>query len=581
MDRPSADPMQERILVLAPPGKDALAVADILERVGLTPTRCGDLRHLCAELDRGAGAVLATEDALGEGRAFLEWLERQPPWSDLPILITAGPGSRSAKAAQKFSIGARLGNAILLDRPLRSATLITAIRSALRARRRQYQVRDHLKERELAAAALKRLNETLEQRVEERTHALAEAHARLLAESEQRKTIEAHLRHAQKMEAIGQLTGGVAHDFNNLLTVVLGNLEFIGMVHDDERTQKMLRTAIRAAGRGAQLTQQLLAFARKQHLEPKPISVNDVVTGMGGLLARTIGTTIRIKQVLEPKLWRALVDPHQLELVILNLAINARDAMPVSGRLTIETANVAADDRKRAPDLPPGDLVRIAVSDTGTGMSEEVLAKAFEPFFTTKEVGRGSGLGLSQVYGVAKQSGGDVRISSKVGKGTKVDLFLPRARVVAPMEAHETTVSPDMPRGHATVLVVDDDPDVRELIGTGLKSLGYDVIEAANGHAALDLLDGVGDIDCLLVDYAMPGMTGAEVVRRAREKRPQLRVLFTTGYADSQAVQHLLRDAPLLHKPFKVADLAEKMHAALQVSDSANILRRGRAASTP
>ena len=561
MELPNADLLQERILILAPSGKDAQSVAVALDRAELTKSVCTDLDDLCAELDRGAGAALVAEEALRDGRCLIDWLERQPAWSDFPILLAAaatrGTGLRALRPLEP------LGNVVLLERPLRSVTLVTAVQSALRARRRQYQVRDHLRERERAAAALRSLNETLEQRVHERTHALEQANRRLIAETEERRQIEAVLRQAQKMEAVGQLTGGVAHDFNNLLTAVLGNLEFIGMRSRDEATQKLVQTAVRAAERGAQLTQQLLAFARKQHLQPKPVNVNDVVGGMGGMLARTIGTTIRIEQVLDVELWPALVDPNQLELVILNLAINARDAMPVSGKLSIETANVAAGDSGRAPDLPPGDLIRVSVSDTGTGMTEEVLAKAFEPFFTTKEVGRGSGLGLSQVYGVAKQSGGDVRIRSGLGQGTTVEVYFPRARAAALDQAKETVVQ-EIPGGSELVLVVDDDRDVRELITLSLGSLGYLTIEAANGRAALEILDKTETIDCLLVDYAMPGMTGAEVARAARERRPSLPVLFTTGYADMQALHMQLQDAPLLKKPFKLAELAERVQTVLR-----------------
>ena len=296
---------------------------------------------------------------------------------------------------------------------------MSAIRSAMRARSRQYEVQDHLLDREKFAAQL-------EDQVQERTRQLEQANEELRQQIAERRQVEAALQQAQKMEVIGQMTGGVAHDFNNLLTAVLGNLELATRRGKDENIRRYLEGATQAAQRGAKITSQLLAFSRTQRLQTEPIDLNAIVTAMGDLLFRTIGATVRIETILERSLWPATADPSQIELVILNLAVNARDAMPDGGRLTIATANVPHGDRSKPAELPPGDYVSVCVSDTGTGMTEEVLRKAFEPFFTTKPVGSGTGLGLSQVYGIAKQTGGTVAIDTQVGKGTTVRVYLPR-----------------------------------------------------------------------------------------------------------------------------------------------------------
>jgi PAS domain S-box-containing protein len=420
-------------------------------------------------------------------------------------------------------------------------------------------------ERKSTEATLRRLNETLEHRIAD---AVAEREAALR-----------QLAQAQKMEAVGQLTGGVAHDFNNLLTAVLGNLDLLERrIAGDEATRKLLDGARLAAERGATLTSQLLAFSRKQHLRPKTTDVSALVTGLGDLLLHTIGGTVRVRRSLAPAPWPVLVDPSQIELAVLNLSINARDAMPAGGTLTIETANVPAGHAEAPKTLTPGDYVMISVADTGTGMSDEVLAKVFEPFFTTKEVGKGSGLGLSMVLGIAQQHGGGVEIASRIGRGTTVRLYLPRAAAAEakrPAEAETAATAPGETRA-GCLLVVDDDPDVRAFTVECLRGLGHRVIGAENGRAALDVVEADDTVELALVDLAMPGMSGPKFAATARLRRPSLRVLFMTGYADMS----LLPDAPdaaVIKKPFRVSELAATVAEALGRDDAA---RPGTVAAT-
>jgi nitrogen-specific signal transduction histidine kinase/CheY-like chemotaxis protein len=382
----------------------------------------------------------------------------------------------------------------------------------------------------------------------------------LAAEIAERQHTEEALRQSQKLEAIGQLTSGVAHDFNNLLTGVLGNLELLERRLKSEGSLRRLRSARAAAERGARLTHQLLAFSRKQRLAPTPLDLNRLVSEASDLLFRTIGATVRIETVLTEGLWPALVDPTQIELVLLNLAINARDAMPAGGRLTIRTANVSRSEMP--PDLRPGDYVLISVADSGEGMTEEILGKAVEPFFTTKEIGKGSGLGLSMVHGVATQSGGGLRIDSHVGRGTTVNVYLPRARRPSATVRERETSSGTVHEG-ATILVVDDDPDVREVAVSSLESCGYRLLAAENGLAALDVLAGAERVDLLLVDMAMPGMNGVEVISRARERRPGLRALLVSGYADVAAFSPAEGDF-VLQKPYRLARLTDSVAEALR-----------------
>jgi len=389
----------------------------------------------------------------------------------------------------------------------------------------------------------------------------------------QRRTEEA-LRQAQKMEAVGQLTGGVAHDFNNLLTVIGGNIETLQRrLPADSKLLRLTEAALRGTERAATLTHRLLAFSRRQPLDPKPVEPNRLVAGMSDLLRRTLGETIAVETVVGAGAWRIRCDPNQLESAILNLAVNARDAMPSGGKLTIETANSYVDEIYAAAqvEMSPGQYVVIAVTDTGTGMTPDVVEKAFEPFFTTKEVGQGTGLGLSQVYGFVKQSGGHIKIYSEPGQGTTIKLYLPRLPGAA--DESEAPGAPGVPPGgvrHETILVVEDDEDVRHYSVDQLRELGYDVLEAPDGPAALDLIEHHPEILLLFTDVALPGgLNGRQLAEAARSRRPQLKILFTTGYARNAIVHHgaLDPDVELIGKPFTYANLAAKIRQVLDAKE--------------
>ncbi len=380
--------------------------------------------------------------------------------------------------------------------------------------------------------------------------------------------LEEQLRQAQKMEAVGQLTGGVAHDFNNLLTVVLGNLELLSeRVADDETAFDYAGRAISGARRGAELTHRLLAFSRKQALVPAIIDPRELVDGMLDLIRRTIGETIEISVLGSDNLWRSEADPAQLESAVLNLAINARDAMPDGGKLTIETVNVAFDDESAAAqaDVTAGHYVMVAVTDTGIGMPRHAIEHAFDPFFTTKEIGKGSGLGLSMVYGFAKQSGGHVTIYSEEGVGTTVKMYLPRSLEEAdeaPVEEHEAE-----PRSRGeTILVVEDDPDVRALAVALLSGLGYRILEAPDGRSALAALDQTSRVSMLFTDVVLPGgMSGPNLAAEVKRRFPGVAVLFTSGYTDNAIIHQdrLDKGVELLNKPFRKSDLARKIRSVL------------------
>ena len=384
-------------------------------------------------------------------------------------------------------------------------------------------------------------------------------------EMNRREAAEDDLRRAQRLEAVGQLTAGIAHDFNNLLTVISGNLHFLDRAGGDEaRRRRHVANIQSAADRGAKLTQQLLAFARQQQLVPQLVDLNAVVGKLSGMMAASVGAMVRIETDLAPGLWATKVDPTQVELVVLNLAINARDAMPAGGQVTIGTANASLGAPSLPGDPPAGEYVVLSVRDTGTGMTPEVRARAFEPFFTTKGPGRGSGLGLSQVHGFAHQSGGGVTIGSRPGEGTLVRVFLPRtAEAVAPPADPVRADAP--PTGAALILLVDDEAEVRAVAAQMLRDRGHRVLEAAGGPEALVLLAAEPDIRLAVLDYAMPGMNGLELCWRIRIRRPALPVLFVTGYSDMAA----LVDEPasdVLRKPFMAAELEGRVAALVRAT---------------
>ena len=415
-----------------------------------------------------------------------------------------------------------------------------------------------------AEAKLRELNETLEKRVAERTADLTAALERLQSEVGERVRAEEALRQAQKMEAVGQLTGGIAHDFNNLLTPIMGGLDIIASRTTDERMKRIAGTALEAARRGAKLTSQLLAFSRIQRISMAPVAVNDVIANMKELLRHTIGRGIAIETRLDRDAAHALCDPNQLENAILNLAINARDAMPEGGTLTISTGRTQLSETE--PEVEPGDYVCVSVADTGQGMAPDILARATEPFFSTKPLGKGTGLGLAQVYGIARQSGGTVRIESSPGTGTIVHLLLPASNAgegATRGEDEDAAAEPGANSAGATILVIDDDSDVRAFLADSLQGLGYTAREAEDGESGLEQLrEQIPDL--VLLDYAMPGMNGAEVARAIRDRHPTLPIVFVTGYAESEQLEAALgAEVTVLRKPFGLTHLAAAIEQQL------------------
>jgi PAS domain S-box-containing protein len=668
------DPGENRVLILAPRGRDAAVIAQVLSKSGVETEVCLDLEHLRTSLATGAGAALVTEEALVDTRtsALLSDLEAQPAWSDFPFIVLAAKqaGQRPPHAARILE---GLGNAVLLERPINAETLRSAVQSALRGRGRQYEARSHLLERKQSEERLRVLAERLEQRVQDQTRETEAAretlafaldsaemgswdldlrtdlarcslqHDRIFGYSEpvsnwgrqalfthvfpddledtkqafasaiatgvlglscrirradgetrwiemkgrveyrpdgepvrmagivmditeQRRNEDA-LRQAQKMEAIGQLTGGVAHDFNNLLTVIVGGLDML--IRRPEPTDRVLRlakSAMTAARRGEQLTQQLLAFSRKQMLRPETLNPNRLLSDFETLAKRAAGESVTVTFDLDPRIDPIRIDAAQFESAVLNLIVNARDALSGAGNIRVGTENVHLDSAFVAgKGISPGSYVMVAVEDDGSGIDQETLTRVFEPFFTTKEVGRGSGLGLSQVYGFTKSAGGHVTIESSVGAGTKVKLFFPRSADAIAEESRPAPGAVPLRRasGGETVLLVEDDEQVLGMAIESLEDLRYSVIVAHNAAEALDHLNGPARIDIMFSDVVMPGgMNGAQLAVEARRLRPELKVLLTSGYL-AGGTELLDSGLPVLTKPYQRDELAKKLRLVL------------------
>ncbi len=670
---------EDRILILAPRGRDAAVVSSLLARSGHAVAVCPDAAAWLDGLRGAAATSIVTEEALldVDQDALDAWIADQPPWSDFPfvVLATRQPGRRTARAATVID---RLGNVVLLERPVNAETLASAVSSALRVRRRQYQARAHIREREEAQERLRVANDLLERRVEDRTRAVEAARETLafaldsagmgswdldlihdtvrrsrrhdaifgydaplpswrradfvthavpedqgvveaafaravesgsldleyrirrpdgsvrwiaakgraeyrtdgqpvrmagivLDRTDQRNTEEA-LRQAQKMEAIGQLTGGVAHDFNNLLTVIVGGLDMILRRPDNlDRVVRLGEAAMSAARRGEQLTQQLLAFSRRQMLRPQTLNPNRLLIDFRPLAERAAGGAIQVAFDLDPALDPIRIDPAQFEAAVLNLVVNARDAMEGGGSLIeIRSRNVHLDTAAVADyGVQPGAYVEVSVTDQGSGMPPETLARVFEPFFTTKEVGKGTGLGLSQVYGFTRSAGGFVGIATDLGLGTTFRLLFPRSRDPAGEERGPGAMG-SLPLRRATdgdtVLLVEDDEQVLGMAVESLEELHYRVVVARNAPEALIHLQGIGRIDILFSDVMMPGgMNGSELAAEAKKLRPGLKVLLTSGYvANLDEGQVLGRgDLPVLNKPYRRDELARSLRMVL------------------
>lgn len=555
------------VMILAPIGRDASASADLLRNAGLTAHVADNLAGLLAGLTSGAGAAFVAEEALfnEDLTALQDWIAHQPSWSDFPFVVLTSHLDHPSIKSWRQTLAKKLQNVSMLERPLQAITLTSAMQVALRARGRQYEVKALMEAQEQAA-------EHLEALVAERTQELENANEELKNEMIERERVEGSLRQSQKMEAVGQLTGGLAHDFNNLLTGISGSLELTRARLSQgkaDSVDRYITTAQEAVKRAAALTHRLLAFSRRQALEPKPTNVNRLVTGMEELIRRTVGPAIHVEVVGAGGLWSTLVDSNQLENALLNLCLNARDAMPQGGRLTIETANRWLDERgARDLDIAPGQYISLCVTDTGTGMEPDVAAHAFDPFFTTKPLGQGTGLGLSMIYGFARQSGGQIRIYSEVGKGTTMCLYLPRHDDDPNFNdaANFPEASESLGDGEV-VLVIDDEPSIRMLITDVLSDTGYSVLEASDGPAGLRVLQSAARIDLLITDVGLPGgMNGRQVADAARSLRPDLRVLFITGYAENALMGngHLEKGMHVLAKPFEVERLAIKIRELIK-----------------
>nr|WP_207204106.1 response regulator [Pseudomonas sp. TH31] len=548
----------ERAIILAPLGRDSQIALMMLNEAGYAGVISRDLTQLCSELEYGAGLLLISCEALmgGDLAPLLGLIEQQPAWSDLPIVLLTHHGGPEQNPASR--LGPQLGNVTFLERPFHPVTLISLVTTALRGRRRQYEARDRLIDLSQSELRLQTTLETLEQQVAERTAQL--------------RHNEEALRQSQKMEAVGQLTGGIAHDFNNMLTGIIGSLELLRRRLARGRTEdldSLIDLGVTSANRAAGLTHRLLAFSRRQSLDSKPVVMNTLVTSMGELLQRSINESIHLDMQLSEQLWVAEADPNQLESALLNLVLNARDAMPGGGQLLVKTFNQHLDTgfTESHGNLQPGDYVVLSVTDTGCGMAQSTINRAFDPFFTTKPIGQGTGLGLSMIYGFSKQSRGHVTIQSEVDNGTTVNLYLPRYLGDLGQDPLVDIEQAPFAQDGETVLIVEDDPAVRVLVSTVLSELGYAFFEAGDANSAVPILDSAQRIDLLISDVGLPGMNGRQLAEIGRQYRPDLKVLFITGYAEHAAVRGGFLDPgmQMITKPFTFDLLTAKVREMIRI----------------
>ena len=568
MFRPDAPP--ERVLVCAPVGRDAEIAGSLLLEAGSTPQAVRSAAEIAKSVSDEVLAVVITEEELAKAdlRALVSWVGSQAPWSDLPfvILVHTGGGPERNPIAARFT--ELLGNVTFLERPFHATTFISVLRSALKGRRRQYQMRDRLRElrdseRSLREAdqRLRTLNDDLERRVADRTRELEQAHRSALEEATRRESAEMQLRQAQKMEMIGQLTGGVAHDFNNLLTAVIGSLDLLRRnLPDDPKLRRLIDSAQQGADRGAALTQRLLAFARRQDLQISEASIAGLIDGVADLLAKSVDPLhITLHYDIAPDLPPALIDANQVELAILNLVVNSRDAMPNGGEIRISAA-LAEEDLPE--ELAPGRYVCLAVADDGLGMDAATLAKATEPFFSTKELGKGTGLGLSMIHGLAIQHHGILRLESEPQRGTRAELWLPVSPEAASAEtggaaSPEPSAEPARRSRRLRILLVDDDALISMSTAAMLEDLGHRVVETNSGAQALEAVDSGEPFDLVITDYSMPRMNGAQLAEEVRKRLPQIPILLATGYAEFPPGFQL--DLPRLSKPYHQHRLDEEI----------------------
>lgn len=547
----------EPVLVFAPIGRDAAASVDLLLGNGIAAKACGDLATFVTALEAGASAVFLAEEALfgKHANSLFKWVADQPPWSDLPFILLTSRQEQVGIEAWRQNLITRLRNVALLERPVQALTLVSTLQSALRARRRQLELRALLEEREQTA-------QELERQVVARTQQLEAANEALREQMTARAQVEEKLRQTQKIEAVGQLTGGVAHDFNNLLMVISGGLEMLDRQTDPDRRKRLMDGMRKAAERGSGLTRQLLAFSRRQKLKPQTVDLARQIRGMRELLDRSLRGDVHVTFDLPSDLWPVEVDPSELELVVLNLAVNARDAMPRGGTIEIRAANTTVEDVQGVKSF-----VRLSVSDNGSGMTEEVQARVFEPFFTTKDIGKGSGLGLAQVHGFVQQSHGKIEIDSEVGRGTTITLLLPRSSKVPELDqenlGHLHAARPSVSSA-GSVLLVEDDDEVAALVGEMLRELGFLVVRVSTAAAALGALANGRQVDVVFSDIMMPGgMNGVELAKEIRTRRTDLPILLTSGYSEAVKQAADAQGVRILRKPYQLTELSEALQEVM------------------